>query len=575
MTRWHDRSRLVLATVRMLAGLCLLIGVASPRPGYPNEAEESIKQLVVMVEAKRAGVEHLGSGIIFGMGPDRLYIVTADHVVRPRRQEPEEVYIRYRWGPDERVKAQLLESRDAALDVAVLSVSGLKDLASRYEGLPFDRLGDPDALRRGDALYLLGHPGGRPWRMNTSAERLVETRDHRLEFESNVIAVGHSGGALLNRMMDLVGMLRSDTPPYGEAVSISTILKKVSEWGYPVHLRRFSVRVSAGEHRTCYLGPDGLARCWGQVREDFDRRIDTQDLRFKTISVGGSHVCGIIPEGTAYCFGENGHGQLGDGSQFANYDEPMPVAAGSVFKSVSAGTGHTCGVTMEGRAYCWGLGRYGQLGDGTGKDSAVPVPVSGGLTFKSVSAGWLYTHGVAMDDILYYWGNLNDSGYLGSTLVPVRIADNFESVSAGMYHACGVRVGGAAYCWGIDEQGELGNGVAGESSQVPTPVSGELTFKFVSAGGYAHTCGITTTGATFCWGGNRHGQLGNGGTAKSPRPVPVSGNLTFASISAGLSQTCGVTTDGAIYCWGSNASGEVGLDKVESVANPTRVFSMP
>jgi alpha-tubulin suppressor-like RCC1 family protein len=157
----------------------------------------------------------------------------------------------------------------------------------------------------------------------------------------------------------------------------------------------------------------------------------------------------------------------------------------------------------------------------------------------------------------------------------VRIADNFESVSAGMYHACGVRVGGAAYCWGIDEQGELGNGVVGESSQVPTPVSGELTFKFVSAGGYAHTCGITTTGAAFCWGGNRYGQLGNGGTAKSPSPVPVSGNLTFASISSGLTQTCGVTTDGAIYCWGSNKSGELGMTSEETIAKPTRVFGMP
>jgi hypothetical protein len=310
MTRWHDRSRLVLATIRMLAGLCLLVGVASPRPAYPNEAEESIKQLVVMVEVKRSGVDHLGAGIIFGMGPDGLYIVTADHVVRPQRQEPEEVYIRYRWEPNKQVKAQLMPSRDATLDVAVLSVPGLEDRAIRYDGLPFDRLGDPDALRRGDALYLLGHPGGRPWRMNTSAERIVETRDHRLEFESNVIAVGHSGGALLNRALDLVGMLRSDTPPYGEAVSIATVLKKVTEWGYPVQLRRFSVRVSAGAQRTCYLGPDGLARCWGEVREDFDRKIDTQGLRFKSISVGGGYVCGIIPEGTAYCFGGNGYGAL-------------------------------------------------------------------------------------------------------------------------------------------------------------------------------------------------------------------------------------------------------------------------
>src|SRR3989449_9469092 len=80
------------------------------------------------------------------------------------------------------------------------------------------------------------------------------------------------------------------------------------------------------------------------------------------------------------------------------------------------------------------------------------------------------------------------------------------------------------------------------------------TFARVSAGG-AHTCGVTSGGAAYCWGSKGDGELGDGTTADRLSPVPVAGGVSFAAVSAGFAHTCGVTAGGAAYCWGYNGSG--------------------
>jgi len=53
---------------------------------------------------------------------------------------------------------------------------------------------------------------------------------------------------------------------------------------------------------------------------------------------------------------------------------PVLVAGGLSFAAVGAGSFHTCGVTTAGAAYCWGNNGNGQL-DGTGRNRSSPVPV--------------------------------------------------------------------------------------------------------------------------------------------------------------------------------------------------------
>jgi alpha-tubulin suppressor-like RCC1 family protein len=252
------------------------------------------------------------------------------------------------------------------------------------------------------------------------------------------------------------------------------------------------------------------------------------ELAFAAVSAGDQHTCGVTTGGAAYCWGGNGWGQLGDGTRTSR-TSPTLVSAALSFAAVDAGYSHTCGVTASGAAYCWGRNFYGQLGDGTRTDRATPGPVAGGLSFATISAGGEHTCGVASDGTAYCWGRMfsefgpgESERIIGLTPTPLPGGLTFAAVdSRYFYHGCGVTATGAAYCWGVNRYGALGNGTQVNTRENPVPVTGGLAFAAVSVGGYRHTCGVTTGGAAYCWGSNLRGQVGDGTRTVRTTPVPV------------------------------------------------------
>ena len=279
-----------------------------------------------------------------------------------------------------------------------------------------------------------------------------------------------------------------------------------------------------------------------------------------SIAAGTAHSCGLNAAGSAFCWGNNSSGSVGDGT-LSNRVRPAPVTGGQTFKAIVAGS-HSCALTPTGAAWCWGANTDGQLGDGTTAGSSVPRRVSGSLLFQSIVAGTAHTCALTGDGRAFCWGD-NSSGQLGDGSLtdrptPVAVAGNltFRNLSAsGGNHTCGVTVAGAAYCWGDNANGDLGDNTT-TNRTTPVPVSGGLTFQVLRSDD--HTCGLTPAGAAYCWGNNSSGQLGDGSTTSRRVPAAVAGGHVFGSIDTGSGYACGVTAAGVAWCWGANDRGQLG-----------------
>ncbi len=311
----------------------------------------------------------------------------------------------------------------------------------------------------------------------------------------------------------------------------------------------------------------------------------TAPLTFAQISAGSAHACGVTTAGKGYCWGRNsGSGNLGDGT---GNDSPVPAAivGGLVFKEVRAGISHSCGLTSDGHAYCWGQNDLGALGNGNRTGSTTPVAVAGGHIFTEIKVGYRHSCALNSAGVAFCWGE-NVHAQLGLGTVagpedcsgvacstrPVRVTGGltFRLVRPGGEHTCGLTTAGKAYCWGNNIFGQIGDGTI-DLRLRPTAVSGGHVFRVLSAGGM-HTCAVTTTHAAYCWGLNKDGRIGDGGTSPRRRvPYAVTGGLKFSGVNAGVEHTCGVTTASVAYCWGSNVYAQLGDGTRTNRASPRKV----
>jgi alpha-tubulin suppressor-like RCC1 family protein/uncharacterized protein YjdB len=313
-------------------------------------------------------------------------------------------------------------------------------------------------------------------------------------------------------------------------------------------------------------------------------------LRFSSLSAGVDFTCGVTPVGTAYCWGRNEGGSLGNGSgQNQTIPAEVSLPLGVRFDSVSAGQDHACGLTSDGSLYCWGSNAKGQLGTGDVAARSTPAAVVAPLgapavRYTNVAAGAQFTCARATTDLTYCWGlnfdgqlgNGENAGFANANPRALEVQGGpFEVVSAFRGHACALTDVGFAACWGNNATGQLGRGGAtGPGDFLPAQISGSRRFSAIAAGD-GHACAIgLLDNAVWCWGDNANGQLGTtlgGGATLSTFQVAVSGSRLFGTVSAGQALTCAVTrAGGAGFCWGSNEFGQLGIGSTSAQPSPAQ-----
>jgi alpha-tubulin suppressor-like RCC1 family protein len=274
------------------------------------------------------------------------------------------------------------------------------------------------------------------------------------------------------------------------------------------------------------------------------------------------HAC-AVHNGAAKCWGDNSNGQLGNGVTGGSSNVPVQVTGlASGVLSVAVSMWHSCAVLIDGTMKCWGNNSHGQLGDGTTNNSNVPVSVVDVSAATETSIASRYS--CAIDGgAMKCWG-LNANGQLGDGTaidkltagIVTGLSSGVTSISTQAYDttnsfSCAVQ-NGSAKCWGYGYNGRLGTG-NGSSQNVPTQVSGFTSNvkKIVT-----HTnggCLLTNSGAVHCWGINSALILSPTFSLNfSFSPVANSFITTGAiDISTGGNGACAITTSNSLKCWGN------------------------
>jgi hypothetical protein len=297
------------------------------------------------------------------------------------------------------------------------------------------------------------------------------------------------------------------------------------------------------------------------------------------ISAGRFHTAAVRANGTAWAWGSNGQGQLGDNSTTSRLSPVSVVGGFADWVQISAGGYHTAAVRANGTAWAWGAGGNGRLGNNTTTNRSSPVSVVGGFTdWVEISAGGFHTAAVRANGSAWAWGS-GVQGQLGdnsttSRLSPVSVVGSFTDwvqISAGSGHTAAVRANGTAWAWGAGGNGRLGNNTTTNRSSPVSVVGGFTDWVQISAGG-SHTAAVRANGTAWCWGFNGQGRLGDNSTTSRLSPVSVVGGYTdWVEISAGFTHTAAVRANGSAWAWGSNGNGRLGDNSTTSRLSPVSV----
>ena len=241
-------------------------------------------------------------------------------------------------------------------------------------------------------------------------------------------------------------------------------------WERPQLISELSdvVEVAGGGKTSCALTRDGVAWCWGgqefgdsisypQVVSGLDTGIATK------IAISGDHACVLFQDGTLKCWGRNTRGQLGDGTQNSEINDPVYASGLIAVQNVAVSRTNSCALLFDGTVKCWGDNGSGQIGNGS----------------------------------------------VSSVIMTPTLVENLAGVTKiglGEEYVCALLFDGTVKCWGENYSGTLGDGSFSDSSLAENVLGLSSVVDLAVGGG--HSCALLQDGTVKCWGNNSSEQLG-------------------------------------------------------------------
>ena len=179
-----------------------------------------------------------------------------------------------------------------------------------------------------------------------------------------------------------------------------------------------------------------------------------EESRVVDLAMSFQTTCALTADGRLHCWGENRFGEFGNGTITASA-QPVPAGGGLTFDVIdgSMGTPQMCGVARDGTAYCWGYNLNGELGDGTTTHRYWPTRVDANISFRAFASSY-HTCGLDTTGAAYCWGS-GMGGQLGTgdglshlRPTPVMTESRYASITNGMQFSCALTLAGEAQCWG-------------------------------------------------------------------------------------------------------------------------------
>ena len=292
-----------------------------------------------------------------------------------------------------------------------------------------------------------------------------------------------------------------------------------------------SVRqMGRGLHNYCLLTNDDVLRCGGTpdtgvivgvpFGSPYVQDVVSSVSNIRAFSIGDdSTICAINTSNALSCWGLGAYGQLGNGIYGYVVDQPQQVIGmDSGVSDVAVGYAHACAI-RNGALYCWGDNTFGQVGIPAPPITHTPSLVTGMATgVKRVIARGNITCAIrdagGRDD-LYCWGENKLGGlYLGvgpsgHTYTPTLVITDVRGATVRGNGGCAIRSDNSVYCWGDNGTGQVGDGTTDPRYRpVQVPVSATHI-----AAAWFHVLARGTDGCIYAWGNNDYGKLGEGGTA--------------------------------------------------------------